>query len=211
MKSIPMIFNTEMVQAILSGNKTVTRRPSKKEITYSKNGGFICDGYMHGIGFTHEETMRNFTSSKYAPVKVGDEIYVRETFASLDHNLTNSTHLLGKVHEVRYKASENEALGNESDWEVRGYKWSPSIHMPKWASRITLKVTDVRVERVQDITEEQSIKEGVYPAWPSSLVTPHRTSFMVLWDDIYPFTWCHNPYVWVIAFEVIKPTTESVN
>lgn len=209
MKSIPMIFNTEMVQALLSGIKTVTRRPLKKEITYSKNGGFICDGYMHGIGFTHEETMRNFTSSKYAPVKVGDEIYVRETYqgplfdAELESDYLENKEKYNDPKYCIYKATDKAVEYVDLDGDHH-FGWKPSIHMPKWASRITLKVTGVRVERVSEITVTQAMREGI----------AHRSmncpiaEFGQLYNDIYG-NWDDNPYVWVIEFEVIKPNTQT--
>lgn len=218
MKTIPMLFQTELVRALLDGRKTVTRRPldiapgwelkdrkpTKITSSHPKKGKWgalirketFDDKYQHDL--------------VTAPCFVDDLIYVRETFAALGHNdyqQVNPNHIT-EIHEYRYKASERESIANCQDHEVRGYKWVPSIHMPRHASRLTLKVTDVRIEQLQDITEEQAINEGMQPARPSSLVMPYRTSFMDIWDDIYG-SWTDNPYVWVIEFEVINQNIDS--
>lgn len=197
MKTIPMIFNTEMVRALLDGRKTVTRRPTKKNVTYSDNGGFCCDGYMFGIGFTDKDTMKNFVSSKHSPCKVGDLIWVRETFC---HGPCGNAPEL-TVYKSGYPQAElNRYESFMSESEIR---WTPSIHMPRWASRLTLRVTDVRIERVQDITEEQAKAEGVSPV-VSQWETPESfvAGFAKIWNSIYS-NWNENPYVWVIEFEVI--------
>ncbi|WP_070964836.1 ASCH domain-containing protein [Vibrio sonorensis] len=219
MKEVPMIFNTDMVKALLDGRKLVTRRPltipecwelhdrklSKITSSHPKKGRW---GALIRKGIGTDFPQSNLVA---APCFVGDLIWVRETFAALGHNDYEQVNPnnLSSIHEYRYKASERDSIANCKDHEVRGYKWVPSIHMPKTASRLTLKVTDVRIERVQDITEEQAEKEGMEPARPSSLWYPYRTSFMDVWDDIYS-NWNQNPYVWVIEFEVIHKNIRHV-
>lgn len=166
MKVKPMIFNTEMVKAILAGKKTVTRRPINVQPSGDDHKAlFIVDSTdKKEVGkikwFDGDSTYGN-------PIKktceIGDLIYVRETFAALGHNDYQqvSPRNITEIHEYRYKASERESIANCKDHEVRGYKWVPSIHMPRYASRLTLKVTDVRIERAQDISEEQAEREGV--------------------------------------------------
>jgi hypothetical protein len=213
MKAVPMIFNTEMVNALLDGRKTVTRRPTKKEVTYSESGGFCCDGWMYGLGSTDQKTMTNFTSSKQAPCKAGDLIWVRETFCpdpDCDHDSWDN-------HELSYYEWDGcgcsaqflpDALKNNKYCLYRAgseldCRWVPSIHMPRWASRLTLKVTDVRIERVQNITESQARSEGV-----SMDCTPFYVSgFIDIWESIYG-NWDQNPYVWVIEFEVIHKNVD---
>ncbi|MCZ5870256.1 hypothetical protein [Vibrio parahaemolyticus] len=211
-KTIPMIFNTEMVKALVNGQKTVTRRPLKIPENWS-----LRDKKLSTITSSHPKKgkwgalIQNLTDPKFpqsdivvAPCNVGDLIYVRETFAALGHDdykqvNPNST---TDIHEFRYKASENECLANCLDHEVRGYKWVPSIHMPRHASRLTLKVTDVRIERVQDITPDEAIKEG-FNDW---------TGFAFTWSSIYldkSLGWDNNPYVWVIEFEVIHRNVDK--
>ncbi len=222
MKAVPMIFNTETVKALLDGRKTVTRRPTKKEVTYSENGGFCCDGYMFGIGFTYKETMKNFVNSKHAPCKVGDLIWVRETFCH--QPCANAPELtVYKSGYPQLELSRYESIMSESE-----IKWTRSIHMPRWASRLTLRVTDVRIERVQDITQEQAKKEGIryhwlYNEWGGLEAHPYSrpnasiwrwykqavTAFERLWNSIYS-NWDENPYVWVIEFEVIRKNIDQV-
>ena len=159
MKTIGMIFNTEMVRDLLNGIQTVTRRKAKKEITYSKDGGFHCCGYMHGIGFTHEETMRNFTSSKYAPVHIGDEIYVKETFCKGRIYDSDSGHPASDFLYVEQCLGDDYVIYKQScldeNIEIDEVKWKASSVMTKELSRITLKVTNVRVERSRDIAEDE--------------------------------------------------------
>lgn len=198
----PMIFNTEMVQALLGGRKTVTRRPMKPQPTDSGNG------YMWWPSDVFE-TMVNLDKAKgdlywdgvasdMCPlVSVGDVIWVRETFAALGHDdyAQVNPNLISDIHEYRYKASERESIANCSDHEVRGYKWVPSIHMPKHASRLTLKVTDVRVETIGDLrkNKDQVSREG-FESFPQ---------FKHVWKSIYGD--CQPTfYVWVIEFEVIN-------
>jgi hypothetical protein len=88
-------------------------------------------------------------------------------------------------------------------------KWRPSIHMPRWASRITLRITDIRVERLQDISEDDARAEGVFePSEPVETYGPRagRVAFKMLWNHINgPGAWDENPWVWVISFERVKP------
>lgn len=202
MKVIPMLFQTELVRALLEGRKTVTRRPAKTSYERGMNGPVIR-------GKNGEVSVLNF-----APIaglcpfgNVGDLIYVRETFAALGHNDYQqvSPHHITEIHEIRYKASERASIANCQDHEVRGYKWVPSIHMPKHASRLTLKVTNVRIEQVQKITVDQALKEGINH---HSMNCP-KAEFGQLWNEIYN-NWDQNPYVWVIEFEVIHKNVDQV-
>lgn len=222
----PILFNTEMVRAILDGRKTCTRRVVK---TRRKDAcGFYVtrnpDGSFAGI-YEYDEDERMFEKPLNPPYMPGDILYIRETW----HRYTKR---IGEGEECRleerygYKAS----IANSED---ANEPWKPSIYMPKEASRIWLKVTDVRVERLQEITEEQTEEEGF-------LFTPpclHRTGEnycdidgpcesntkycdmssgelfgKVLWDstikksDIDRYGWNANPYVFVIEFsKVDKP------
>lgn len=187
MKLKPILFNTEMVRAILEGRKTTTRRIFKDVVSFSKkNEKFIlanvitkkCDTMFSG---NYEQLAEEF--GKY---QVGDILYVRETWCkgSLDY----------QDEKYYYKADNNDFL----------CKWHPSIHMPKEAARIFLKVTDVRVERLQDITEEGTVDEGIgyYGKW--------QLAFAKLWDstvnkkDKDKYSWDANPYVWVISFKRVS-------
>ena len=192
----PILFNTEMVRAILDGRKTCTRRlikpqPDKKHI-YPL--GFVTDSTekkeVGCFGFAANEYGGSIQYVKppyrYAP---GDILYVRET----------------------WKKAPNGYYYYE-DWQRNDIadvtKWKPSIHMPKEAARIWLKVTDVRVERLQEITSEQIGREGVEVEYPHVLNGEEkRYAFSTLWNntikksDIDRYGWDANPWVWVIEFE----------
>lgn len=188
----PILFNTEMVRAILDGRKSCTRRlvkpqPDEKH-TYPL--GFATDStekrYVGCFGFGIDEYGGSIQYVKppygYAP---GDILYVRETWCD-DRQFTHDS-TPGRYF---YKASESE-----------NFKWKPSIHMPKEAARIWLKVTDVRVERLQDMTDDDAEAEGCFDYTSTAL------GFFYIWDstikksDIDRYGWDANPWVWVIEFE----------
>jgi hypothetical protein len=195
MKERPILFSGEMVRAILDGRKTQTRRvvkprPPAGTIAY-KDGVFIAN--------EHFGLMRN------QPYNSGDTLWVRETWASdfgvddvSPSEFTEAMQLLP----VWYKATDKNL-----QLEYRG-RWRPSIHMPRWASRINLRVTGVRVERVQDITLADARAEGVNIAdgWDSDDVI--FAKWEELWNSINAArpgcSWDANPWVWVVEFEVIN-------
>lgn len=200
-KVLPILFNTEMARAILDGRKTVTRRLIKsqqligilpdrcKNATpdeFLKNKRMMFKPYCD---MTDAELIMTAYKEPYQP---GDILYVRETWCALPVN--EAGHMRG--HCVYYYRADGDL--RPEGW--RG-KWHPSIHMPKAAARIWLKVTDVRVERLQEITEEQLRKEGFIPE-----VQGHF-KFKWTWDDIIKksdidrYGWDANPYVWAIEFE----------
>lgn len=200
-KVLPILFNTEMARAILDGRKTVTRRLIKsqqligilpdrcKNATpdeFLKNKRMMFKPYCD---MTDAELIMTAYKEPYQP---GDILYVRETWCALPVN--EAGHMRG--HCVYYYRADGDL--RPEGW--RG-KWHPSIHMLKAAARIWLKVTDVRVERLQEITEEQLRKEGFIPE-----VQGHF-KFKWTWDDIIKksdidrYGWDANPYVWAIEFE----------
>ncbi len=181
-RELPILFGTEMVRTILDGRKTVTRRLVKFLSRKNPNWtGYVKDGLMLYNG-------RNEPCIKKAPYQPGDILYVRESYSELS---------FGYV----YKADgENiDHLGNV-------IKWHPSIHMPKEAARIWLKVTDVRVERLQDMWASDVSKEGLLFNKPTT-VDEMLLAFAKLWNstikksDIDSYGWNANPWVWVIEFE----------
>lgn len=177
-----VLFNAEMVRAILDGRKTVTRRLVKFLSRKNPNWtGYVKDGLMLYNG-------RNEPCIKKAPYQPGDILYVRESYSELS---------FGYV----YKADgENiDHLGNV-------IKWRPSIRMPKEAARIWLKVTDVRMERLQEMEKLDAVKEGIDPRLCISL--GHALmKFKKLWNstikksDLDRYGWDVSPWVWVIEFE----------
>lgn len=184
----PILFNTEMVRATLEGRKTCTRRvikPQAKKIYW--NPASYPNGWTDEHGYQRKE-----------PYQTGDILYVRETW---QHNPIPT----GWPYD--YKASpEYNSIEHE--------KWKPSIHMPKTAARIFLKVTDVRVERLQDMSIQDMINEGV----KASDITTNRgvieyrvvNRFEELWDstvkkkDLDKYGFGANPWVWVIEYEMVN-------
>lgn len=205
MRDLPILFNTEMVKVILDGRKTCTRRLVK--FLPGKNPqwtGYIKDGLMLYNG-------KNEPCIRKAPYQPGDILYVRETWHKYTKRVGNGESC--KLAEFYgYKAS----IANSED---ANEPWKPSIHMPKEAARIWLKVTDVKVERLQEITDKECIKEGIYPSNCRNCnatfgcdVCPDEgydevDEFVEVWDstikkfDLDRYGWDANPYVWVIEFE----------
>ena len=188
----PILFNTEMVRAILEGRKTVTRRVIKPRYRKNEYGWSVCrrtiDNSIAYLTYTDEDGASVRTLEP--PYQVGDVLYVRETWRKEDNGFA-------------YYATDRHKFGDEY---VKSFKWKPSIHMPKEAARIWLKVTDVRVERLQDITPKQAGQEGVQWETDNSGLY-RRFQFHKLWDstikkqDLDKYGWNANPWVWVIEFE----------
>lgn len=197
-----MIFNAPMIRALLDGSKTQTRRIMKVQPESEEfESRFILDSTTRNeIGkwcwtepgvFVNPRRSALFSCPFGA---VGDRLWVRE------------------AHSIRVEPSEystGAAWYRESDigrqWEG-DIRWKPSIHMPRWASRITLEITDVRVERLNSISDEDARAEG-YPgerAVDGGSFDPWLW-FRNLWDGIYPEqSFKHNPWVWVIEFRRVE-------
>lgn len=208
MKERGMIFNAEMVNAILSGRKTQTRRPVKLQPELTERSGFSWNGAVFGSGSDDRETNRNFAHVKCPFGKPGDRIWVRETWSEAGASAPDLT-----LYRANYP--EHVPAHYENIPPVNEIHWTPSIHMPRWASRILLEITDVRVERLNCITEESAQAEGVaqlrggfwkhyQPAWTQYQISA-KGSFVTLWKSIYgEESWAANPWVWVIEFNRIE-------
>lgn len=195
-----MIFNSEMVRAILDGRKTQTRRPIKFPF---KDRNLGCE--LSGNELAGELSARNYLNSPFD--KPGDRIWVRETFQGplfdfdqMDAYCKDSTPF-EKAQFCVYKADGKPAPEFFDADDNLHCCWRPSIHMPRWASRITLEITDVRVERLNAITESDAEAEGItYTGFGDLLVDGYR----YLWKSIYgDDSWQVNPWVWVIEFKRI--------
>lgn len=198
----PILFNTEMVKAILEGRKTVTRRVVKPQPTYSPRDGFTWKGGAYGTDLppTIQGASYNFLCA--APFKKGDYLYVRETWNHYTYdNVSNGVHKEGYFYKASPEMKEILPPYTQDHW---GERWKPSLHMPKAAARLFLKVTDVRVERLQDIQSVDAFKEGVRK---SDGLYGDMMGFYKLWNstikkaDLDKYGWDANPWVWVIEFE----------
>lgn len=193
MKEIPILFNTEMVRALLSGRKTMTRRMIKPN-------NFVFKSLQNKVLASYF----NSYDHGFCPYgQPGDILWVREMFSKNENRLI-------------YRANVCSKFDLPDD-----FKWKPSIHMPKDACRIFLKVKSVRVERLKDITQEDSMSEGIFDYEDGTYknyftqkglrekdgvecLLP-KGSFQSLWCSINGVkSWDENPWVWVIEFEVIN-------
>lgn len=216
MKEHPILFSAPMVRALLEGRKTVTRRLLGPRVgAYANDGapgvacdlvrldadGDPCDGAVH--------------CPYGAP---GDRLWVRETFSSVDVNGHKSSPreahfvVLPDGTQVYRDGTVLAALPEYARGAFDGITWRPSIHMPRWASRIMLEVVSVRAERLHEITEEDAKAEGVEPfkldpegdCWTNGT---HRTAFEYLWNEIHgwaPNSWASNPWVWRVEFRRVS-------
>lgn len=237
MKERPILFSGPMVKALLSGAKTQTRRlVGLDTLQVSNTPGYdltwrgraplrsIAQQRRHSGGCWQDVSTGRFLG--LCPYGVpGDRLWVRETWASSRvHDTTRPSGLPMAAGEAptTWYAADGTA---EESWLNRG-RWRPSIHMPRWASRITLEVTDVRVERLQDISEEDARAEGM--DWAAPLVLPGERidddredprevgygsgsfalqNFRKLWDSINGkrVPWATNPWVFAISFKRLSP------
>lgn len=220
---LPILFNTEMVRAILDGRKTCTRRLVR--FLPGENPqwtGYIRDGLMLYNG-------RNEPCITKAPYQPGDILYVRETWQYL-YELDGNEQIIEDTGKYYYAATDTISFNtyvDENGLEHEHVPWKPSIHMPKEAARIWLKVTDVRVERLQEMKPVDVIKEGAYLDCWDCLNTYGESGsqccygteeqcsqcdeVMMEWEklwnstikksDIDRYGWDANPWVWVIEFE----------
>ena len=211
MKERSILFNGDMVRAILDGRKTQTRRPMKEQPHEgSKFHGMVqCFGEPRAL-FWCEGQPSNYGTP--LPMHVGDRFWVAETWAAVDWCNDSKPSDFGSA--VWYKADDSgphAAAAIPYKTDKRG-KWRPPIGIPRWASRIDLEITRVWVERVQDITDEDAKKEGVKVGEDRSYsfaehglkYEPHKDAFRDLWQSIYG-TWDANPFVWAYEFRRVKP------
>lgn len=202
MKEIPILFSTPMVQAILEGIKTMTRRviKYKKKIENPEIGWTAFGGDREfSVRGVHENGQFGESLFKM-PYQKEDILWVRETYCP-----TLSNDMLHKDTKLPFFYKADISKGNElmvaQTMRDYGYKWKPSIFMPKSACRIFLKITDVRVERLQDISNSDIRNEGACQFGS----TTYRLDFETLWESINgKESWKLNPWVWVIEFERIN-------
>ncbi|KPC18256.1 hypothetical protein [Pseudomonas syringae group genomosp. 3] len=203
----PILFSAPMVRAILEGRKTVTRREVKKPAALDCLAAGFEPAFLALPG--------NADLCPYG--KPGDRLWVREAWQADAQVDSVPPRELGQGEPIQYPA--DGASRQTGCSMISPGKTRPSIHMPRWVSRILLEITDVRVERLQDIIEEQAKAEGVRlmrdgsDTWvsregPGNLVTPWPTAkeaFRDLWNSINgPQAWNANPWVWAITFRRVE-------
>ena len=206
MKERPILFSAPMVRAVLDGSKTQTRRIVKPQppraMIAPRRAEFSVGGHDYRCPYGQP----------------GDRLWVRETWALLRGigsaeayrgippvKPTAENPCAGLVPVPIYAADGERPDVMEPHFEtMRPMRWKPSIHMPRWASRITLEVTGVRVERLQDISEEDANAEGVEPRLVShdADLKSYKLGFKDAWRDIYGLgSWNAHPWVWVVEFK----------
>jgi len=196
MKERPILFSAPMVRALLDGSKTQTRRVVKPQpAPWGQHGGWQLPGFCASDdkGFRHGAPI-----FKCPYGKPGDRLWVREAFARIDGQTRPWI-------ETDYRATykHGDRLGDTLGIKKR---WTPSIHMPRHASRITLEITSVRVERLQDISESDAMAEGVKNSLHLSGGRFARENFEHLWWSINgEGSWEANPWVWVVEFKKVTP------
>ena len=205
MKETGIIMSGNHPKLILDGIKTQTRRTNRLDRVNWHPDGYTMDLQGDIAAFRYKLTGADvLIRCPYG--QVGDRLWVRET-----HNLD----LWDERNVIQYKADWLEWLDTKpKDFEPSPIKWRPSIFMPRWASRITLEITEVRVERVQEITGEDAGKEGI--GWDDKAIrsipqdeleTYLVYHFSFLWDSLNAkrgYGWEANPWVWVISFKVVE-------
>jgi hypothetical protein len=226
----PILFSGPMVRAILAGRKTQTRRIVKfsrevwkqplPHVEYADDGMPIWfSSPPHGLRHRDPEYFKRGYPCPYG--RPGDRLWVRETWQPTAHGKGLGT-------EIHYHADESSEWRHGFVTNPSNKHWRPSIHMPRWASRITLEITGVRVERLNEISEEDAIAEGAElnacdpKQWTPDMGylprCPHypdgcdcdpaftaRDWFSDLWESINgPGSWAENPWVWVVEFRRVE-------
>lgn len=211
----PILFSGEMVRAILEGRKTQTRRVISDQPMKHPGGKYEPhDPFVHADGVTWGwmSGVVTYTDNDVRCPwgKAGDRLYVRETWSRDDDWLIS----------VFYRADDScytighqkgDQLTRDDHPERKAYRpkrWKPSIHMPRWASRLTLDILDVRVERLNEISEADAVAEGMtyYDRGRDAQMPSAHEQFHALWDSLNAdrgYGWDRNPWVWAITFKRI--------
>lgn len=228
----PILFQTDMVRATLDDRKTDTRRTKGLQ---SINECPVCWQYkgtpmkplsdFHVFVRFNKNNERLYIKHIFSPFgKPGDLLWVREKFTPLPFDMVNQR---TSLHFSYFADCDADSLELAREY---GFKWKPSIHMPKSASRIWVMIEDIRVERLQDISDEDAIVEGIFPHlcpingkdilgyknyWHGMMPCPPIKSFQTLWESINgEESWNSNPWVWVIKFRVLskygRPSDEEI-
>ena len=217
MRELPILMSGPLVRATLAGQKTQTRRPIKRE--NKPDRGFAWRKCLCRKIDPNDTPCATCASRFPGLAAAGDRLWVRETFAIVHPCRDMETGYIDDIRQPTGIPKDNgggywvpwyRADWNGDDDADRGFKWVPSIHMSRWASRITLPLASVRVERVQDISEADAIAEGLRRTdfgWTDGTTgydtVSAREAFRELWDSIYG-TWGQNPWVAVYEWGTIE-------
>ena len=229
-KERPALFNDEMVRAILEDRKTVTRRAIKPQPPEGhKWRGWVVDSTCSKeIGSASWDEgggplRRNATYARCPYGKPGDRLWVRETWYCDHFEVQQGPYLRpADMHDLDQSREDGElvyAADGLTPYEQEQPVWKPSIHMPRWASRILLEVTDVRVERLQDISDKEIEAEGIdldalaegqgrYDMCHAGSGADGRPTLRTAWRDLWGSTggdWDANPWVWCVSFKRVTP------
>ncbi len=210
MRERPILFSGPMVRALLAGTKTQTRRVVKPQpdsahsgFPYWNIGGYRASWCRSAAG-GGPLVPANPLLCPYG--QADDRLWVRETWCRQWDDER------GFLDECWYRASDPDVVSVDA---MEKSPWKPSIHMPRWASRITLDIKAVRIERLQDISDQDAAAEGV-ATWAPGALSPHSLNadpsdqFRWLWCSINgPDSWDANPWVWVVEFERAKATEKG--
>lgn len=197
----PILFNDDMIRAILNGKKTQTRRPVKN----ADWNACLTGDCAH---MEQKECDRLLVHSNPFG-QPGDRLWVREAHIMLWKNEDGEPDEDGNVFDIFYRATDPRQEYYDESKEENGQNglttaWKPSIHMRREHSRIDLEITNIRIEHLHDITETDASAEGVKPVTESPLCLDRfRSSFSSLWDGLYG-NWNQNPFVWVIEFKRVE-------
>ena len=235
MKEHSILFSTQMVRAILDGAKTQTRRPIPVLPKQNQSIHHIEEIDKYCFVTKHENGKVSGMSEPFrCPYKVGDRLWVRETWqgpllssqeCDLDPEWFYNIEKYEDVAHCVYKADGGDTPEYTDQNDNIRQGWRPSIHMPRWASRLTLEIKAIRAEPLLDISDEDAIKEGIYKSIGADFEIPYllamdwegnekvltpgiaRMDFTMEWRSIYPSgpkSWDMAPWVWVIDFEAVR-------
>lgn len=239
MKARPILFSTPMVQALLDGSKTMTRRilPTWQEPKTTDDGRWMAIANRHrrwgfgAFGDTEADCMKDLESLCSCPYGMKRNLlWVRET-TEIDEDLSDSIsaskYVAGGQPVLHTNCDDPEFNGSIAHWDY-SRNTRPSIHMHKWASRITLEITNVCIERLNDISEDDAVSEGVAAVdvngrtiysgdftsemvWPEDYHDNAKSAFCDLWQSINGLgSWDQNPWVWVVKFKVHKVNVDDL-
>ena len=223
MKTRPILFSAPMVRALLDGSKSQTRRNAKfPDDTTSVE--WVVDKETVPTGLPYTGWVIDCSAPLSLPRKCphgqpGDLLWVRETWAAADtmlyHYATDPPRYIAYKADLSARCFDPEGPCNVEYWNFDKLKWKPSIHMWRWASRITLEIVSVRVERLQNISEDDALAEGVsvhpdHHHKPRESIYSPVQAYRDLWESLNgPGSWDANPWVWVIEFKRLD--TSKIN